>query len=268
LILAGLFFLVSVISPALVEPPQPDKENTTLMEVRLQQHTDTSPASRIFNRREMPWLMISGLLFFAYLVSPNPFIEMVTLPLYDLFAPFVFSIILYIRLTGAVRVAGTSFRFIRGGALDAVLWLLGTCVLVAAALAINVTRNRLRWRKVKFDITSPTLRDKTFRRLLLNLYPLVYYPRSFRICADGVLVCGLHYLMAIPFTAVEKVSLERNPATDILIGSSAFLATSTKRLIRLNIKGARKPVYITPKKHAAFMMYIRIARSRKKRRKK
>jgi hypothetical protein len=267
LILASVLFACSVISPALIEHPETDESEVTLMSQRDTDDQDMSPLARIFDRKEMSWLMISGLIYLAYLFTPNPFIAMVTVPLSDLFAPFVFSAILYMRLLSGIRRAGSEFLGIQGKAADILLWIALTFLLVAITLFINICRNRLRWRKTRFDITSPSLRDKSFRRLMLNLYPLFYTPHNFRICADGIIIVGWYYIMAIPISAVQKIHLERHPSTDELIGNTAFLATSSKRLIRLTVKGLSRPLFISPKKHSAFMMYIQIARRRARRRK-
>ncbi|HBA84395.1 MAG TPA: hypothetical protein DCZ95_09910 [Verrucomicrobia bacterium] len=264
--LAFIFFVVAMIGPGLLhDNAQPaNQKNVALMKQVKPTEAESNPLAKFVNRQEAPWLLVISALFAAYLLTPNPFIARVTLPLFDLMAPLLFSILAYVRLVRAMRQGAARLPWLEGQALDALVWLGATLLLIVAALAINVMRQRFKWRKIKWDIVSPTIKDHSFRSLLLNLYPLFYKPNTYRICPEGLLISGVHYLMPIPISAIESVRQEKKVKTEMLITENAYLATSTKSLIRLTIKGFHKPLYFSPKKYSAFLMYIRIVRSQRK----
>ena len=260
-LLVLVFFMASLILPGFIQQQAPPVKQVKLLG---QVKAEVSPIAHFINREEAPWLLVTVVLFFGYLFVPNPLLTRVNLPIFDLVAPFLFGLIAYVRILRASIKSRVQIPFVEGQVPDILLWIAGLLLLTLLAVVLNVTRHRFKWRKVRWDIKTPTTKDGTLRRLLVNLYPLFYPPREYRICPDGILVSGWHYLLSIPITAIESVRLERkaNPAT--FISENAYLATSTKQLLRLGVKGFHKPIFISPKKSSAFLMYIRIARSQKK----
>ena len=264
-LLASFFFVIALAGPGVLKQRAPPVEKKVALIHQAKPAGEAHNVLAVFiNRQEIPWLIVIGGLFAAYLFSPNPFISRVTISFFDLLAPLLFSVLAWARLARAIGQGGMKIYSLQGRALDAFLWLAATLALMAGAIALNRLRQQFKWRGVHWDIETPTIRDASFRRLLMNLYPLFYMPRAYQICPEGLRICGLHYFMAIPFSAIEAARMEKKARTEMLLAESAYLAASTKIMIRLSIKGLHKPVYISPKKHSAFFMYIRIARSQRR----
>lgn len=218
----------------------------------------------MFGPASRPWVIVTSLLYALYLFMPNPFIQRLSLYLFDPLAPLIFTIITYVRVAMEAKARRVALPFIGQHPWDLVFWLVLAALLVALLVVFRAWREHRRWGKLKWDLVSPSARDGSRRQLAANFYPLVYPPHAYRICPDGLLILGWHYVMPIPLSAIESVRLERRANRHALLTNSAFLATSTKNILRLGIKGIRKPVFISPKKSSAFLLYLRLARSRLK----
>ena len=202
--------------------------------------------------QEFIWAVILVGIYLAHLVIASSSIDYMSTPFTHLFSPLVFSMITYYRLYTLIKSAPTATAIVSGSPVEIILWILGVLVITFMVARIRMARYMLNFKNVDWDISTPTLFDKTFWELAIYLRPLIYPPRMYRACPKGILIEGWVYAMPIPFETVHAVDAVQGAA---FLSSGYCLATSAKSLVRLRISEMSEPLLISPKDRVEFVRY-------------
>ncbi len=249
--LSILFVVAALLIPVFfsTEPVQ-DLESLSLAE-RFQMERRSTPTT-FDDQRNFFWgLGIVGL-YVIHLLMAYSSLAMISTTFMHLFSPLIFSLIAYVRLTG-VTVGPDSAPIVSGTPLEFVLW---GVVMVSSTLLLarlRMIRHVRQYNQLDWEIVSPTLRDSTWLSdLAVTLAPIIYPPKEYRACDDGILIVGLLYVYPISFKTIQSIESVRRPS---LTGRSDFFATSSKSLVRIQRKDSKAPLYISPKDRDEFVSY-------------
>ncbi|HOW97906.1 MAG TPA: hypothetical protein P5567_00715 [Kiritimatiellia bacterium] len=202
--------------------------------------------------QEFIWAVIIVGLYLAHLVVASSSIDYMSTPFTHLFSPLLFSMITYYRLYTLVKDSPTATAIVSGSPLEIALWVLGVLVITFMVARIRMARYMLNFKHVDWDLTTPTLFDRSFWELAVYLRPLIYPPRLYRACPNGILIEGWVYAMPIPFETIHSVDAVQGAG---FLSSGYCLATSAKSLVRLQISEKAEPLLISPKDRAEFVRY-------------
>ena len=200
------------------------------------------------------WAIVIVGLYLAHLATASASIDYMSTPFTHLFSPLVFSSISYYRLYEITRGSSLNTNIVSGSFLEVILWL--ACVLAITFLLarIRMARLMLSFRDEDWEISSPSLVDKTYLGLLFHVRPLIYFPRVCRACEQGVLIEGWFYAMPIPFDLIQSMD-PIHESTFVLSGYC--LATSTNSMLRIQMVEKTESILISPKHGDTFARYCK-----------
>lgn len=250
-LLALVFVVTSIVVPYYLqfaqtaEPPQ----LSLLAQAERAQQTQTGSWR---DMQEFIWAVIIVGIYLAHLVTASASIDYMSTPFTHLFSPLVFSMITYYRLANLAQSAPSATAIVSGAPVEIVLWVLGVLVITFMVARLRMARYMLNFKNVDWDISTPTVFDKSFWSLAMYLRPLIYPPRIYRACPRGILIEGWVYAMPIPFETIHSVDAVQGAA---FLSSSYCLATSAKSLVRLQISEKAEPLLISPRDRAEFVRY-------------
>lgn len=250
-LLSVLFVAAILIIPVVLstEPAQ-DVDALSLAE-QFQMERRTTPTTYEDQRNFFWGLGIVGL-YVVHLLMAYSSLTMISTTFMHLFSPLIFSVFAYIRLTG-VTVGPESVPIVTGATLEFIPWgvLVLSCTLLLARW--RMLRHLRDYNQLDWQVISPTLRDKTWLSdLAVTMTPIVYPPKEYRACDDGILIVGWLYVYPLSFKTIQSIESVRRPS---LTGRSDFFATSSKSLVRIQRKDSNAPLYISPKDRNAFIAY-------------
>ena len=200
------------------------------------------------------WAIVIVGLYLAHLAMASASVDYMSTPFTHLFSPLVFSSITYYRLYDLTRSSTLDTNIITGSILEMILWVAGVLAITFLLARIRMARLMLNFRNVDWDISSPTLIDKTYLGLLFHIRPLIYFPRCYRACDQGLLIEGWLFAMPIPFESIQAMDPIRE-STFMLSGYC--LATSTNSMLRIQISEKSEPILISPKHSDTFARYCK-----------
>lgn len=200
------------------------------------------------------WAVVIVGLYLAHLAMASASIDYMSTPFTHLFSPLVFSSISYYRLFEITRGSTLNTNIVSGSFLEVLLWLFGVLVITFLLARIRMARLMLGFRNVDWDVSSPTLVDKSYIGLLLHIRPLIYFPRVCRACDQGILIEGWFYAMPIPFDSIQSMD-PIHESTFVLSGYC--LATSTNAMLRIQVTEKSEPILISPKHSDTFARYCK-----------
>ncbi len=191
-------------------------------------------------------------LYVVHLLMAYSAIDMISTSFTHLFSPLVFSMITYFRLMG-LEDQGVSAQIVSGKPLEILFWVLGVLVITLLVARIRMARHMLRFKSMEWDIVSPSRFDGSYLSdLMVTLRPLIYPPRAFRACEEGILIEGWLYILPLSFQAIQSVEgVKRANYTS----SAQFYATSSKSLVRVQLTESKTPLYISPADRDQFISY-------------
>lgn len=201
---------------------------------------------------EFIWALAIVGFYLAHLVIASASLEYISTPATHLFSPLIFALVTYYRLYAVKSRAPSTTAIVVGTPLEAILWVVGVLAITLVVARIRMVRYMLNFRHVDWDFSTPSVWDKTYASLILYLRPLIYPPRMYRACPDGVLIEGWLYAMPIPFDTINSVDAVQGAG---FLQSSYCLATSTRSLVRLQLADKPEPILISPKDRAEFIRY-------------
>lgn len=250
-----LFLLVALLMPLYIgmihtEPPPPPQ---TLLE---QARGPAAPAATNFsNVVGMLWgVSILGL-YLMHVTMGSSFLNYNTTPAYYLVAPLIFGGIAYYRMYQQQALYSLSEPLV--SASPGIVFLAFSGILLATCLLarMRMLRYRLRYRKIDWDMVLAARRDKTFwSQLAWQFRPLLYPPRRYRVCPDGLLIEGWLYLRAVPMRILEDV--EHVEQFNSLLQAEIY-AGSARDLVQINLSEQSQPILISPRHHEEVIQYCR-----------
>ncbi|MFH0952725.1 MAG: hypothetical protein V1873_00165 [Verrucomicrobiota bacterium] len=198
------------------------------------------------------WGVVIVGLYLAHLAMAGASLDFMSTPFTHLFSPLVFSMITYYRLFTLTADLNLTTSIVSGSAVEIIVWILGIMVITFLVARIRMARLMLTFRNIDWDLSMPALFDATYAELLIQIRPLIYPPRIFRTCEQGILIEGMFYAMPIPFESVQAVDAVAGAG---LTSSGYCLATSLRSMVRIQLAEKTEPILISPKDQNAFVRY-------------
>lgn len=199
------------------------------------------------------WMLVLLGLYFIHSVTARLTLDFISTPVIHMFSPALFGAITYGRLLNFFRQTGMSSRFFEGSWRELIGWILILQLVTIILARVRMRRHLARFKDVVWDITVSTSFDRSYlAELAFKLTPIVYPPRRYRACGEGILVEGWTYVMPLPFYEVEGIS----PASRGDVVTSAFYAASSMRsLLRIKLYDRPDPIFISPGHPNLFFRY-------------
>lgn len=250
--LALVFVLAAIIVPLRLAVDEPvDMESLTIVQrSRLEKQQDLT----FDDTKTFFWgLGILGL-YGVHLLMGASAINQISTSFAHLFSPLIFSIITYYRLAGLdIDVGGDSRIVLSHSPLEFALWVLIVLGMTIILARIRAIRHGMKFKRIKWDATYPTVKDGTYwSELALSVRPLFYAPKTYLTSAEGILVKGWIYNLPLSFQSIQSVESVRKARVS---ESALFYATSTKALVRIQVKESKQPIYISPADRETFIAY-------------
>jgi len=205
-------------------------------------------------------LGILGLYIFHIALSATE-VNRVTASPHHLLAPCVFAFIAYHRIDAIPNLQDTALSMI-DGSIAQIAALVTVIALITSILSrLRTYRYLTGFDEVQWDVISKSLFDSSYFQLILQMRPLLYAPRRYRACSEGILVEGWFYAMPIGFDDIHALSIVNSGSS---LNTGLFYASSARHLIRIELHDSLKPTYISPDNREEFARYCvqHIARKR------
>jgi len=158
-------------------------------------------------------------------------------------SPAIFGLIAYYRVASVPGVENTAWGFINKSPAQRVLFVLGLLAVTIVLMFFRRQRYMKRFEGIAWDMVVPARYNGSYLKLIFEFRPLLYPPRQYRICSDGVLVVGWHYAMPIAFDDIHSVM--RVGGTSMLT-SGHYYASNIGEFVRLDLHDLRKDIFISP----------------------
>ena len=252
-LLAVVFVLLALIVPWYLElQSTPVVEELTLVQRAAMEKRQEVVAASFSDQVGFFWALAIVGLYFIHLLLAYSSIDMISTSFPHLFSPLIFSIITYVRLLG-LRDHGGDMHIVSGAPLEVLAWIGGVILITIMVAMLRKARHLRRFKDIQWDLKMTSKVDGTFfRDLALTFRPLLYTPRSYRACPDGILVVGWLYLLPIPFSGIQGLDIVRraNYTSD-----ARFYATSSESLVRIQPMDSKNAIYISPSDRDHFVAY-------------
>ena len=250
-LLALVFVVTAILVPYYLQYMQaPEPSQMSLMakaeHARRQEMTTWQDMEGFF------WAIIIVGFYLVHIAMASASIDFMSTPFTHLFSPLVFSVITYYRLFKLKTVALAGTPLVSGKPLEIGIWLTGVLVITYLVARIRMARLMLGFRDTDWDVTTPSLFDKTYTELMVQIRPLIYAPRLCRACSKGILIEGWFYVMPLSFESIQAMDATRSASS---MTAGEFLATSAHNLVRMRIIDQVDPLYISPADPTTFLSY-------------
>lgn len=190
-------------------------------------------------------------IYVLHLVIGSPEAGRISMPLVHFISPFLLAGIGYYRLLQLPENT-TEALGVTGSPLQIAALFASVLVISMILMRLSCARYMHNHRDIKWEITLPALIDGSFFRLMLQMRPLLYPPRRYRICPEGLLIEGWNYVKPVRFDDVASV--KRIMGTSML-NTGHYYAGSVKELIRIDLRDSNKGLYISPLDAVSFVKY-------------
>ncbi len=250
-LLALVFVLTALVIPFWLNLQHtPDTEELSLV-ARAQMERRAEMAT-FEDQKSFFWAVGILGIYIVHLLMAYSAIDQISTSFSHLFSPLIFSMITYIRLLG-LEDRGVSAQIVSGNPLEIVFWIVGVLVITLLVARIRMARHMLRFKQMEWDVVTPSRFDGSFfSDLILTFRPLVYPPRAFRACSEGLLIEGWLYVLPLSFNSIQSVEgVKRANFT----AAAQFYATSSKGLVRIQPTDTKQPLYISPEDRDQFISY-------------
>ncbi len=197
------------------------------------------------------WAIGIVVLFVMHLAVGGATLELISTPFLHLISPVVFALIAYYRSHTVFTQAQIESR-IDGSPLQYIAVAAGSLILSLLVARFRKSRFLFRFRNVQWDIIQKAPYDNTYWNLITEFQPLVYPPRAYRACSEGILIEGWFYVMAVPFEMFQSLTAAAGlrHATN-----GRYLASTTRNMIRIELLDNSEPLYISPANRQEFLSY-------------
>lgn len=259
-IFALLFVLLSLILPLFPSTPASSQalQSNFIFQESIQQIEEQS--AWWGDMQMFIWIVVIIGLYMAHIWIARSTFEWMSTPFTNLTMPPVFAAILYVRLLQMGETSPVSYTLT--GSLPEIA-ALTAIVLFLTAFIGRMRRNRelKKYAHMNWNWQTTADYDKTYIELIPFLHPLVYAPRHFYCCRDGLLVVGWLYVMPLPLRDIASAQLRKSL---MAYGNSLCLATKNHNIIQINLRDYKTPVYISPKNSTMFMNQCEISHNHHK----
>jgi len=249
-LLALVFVITAIAVPyylQYMQTPEPT-EMSLLQQAQIAKHQD---ASSWRDLEGFFWALVIVGLYLAHLAMASASIDFMSTPFTHLFAPLVFSLITYYRLS-KLNDGGTETGILNNSPTEFIVWISGVLLITYMVARIRMARLMLKFKDVDWDMSTPSLFDRTYLELMIQVRPLIYPPRHIRACEDGLLIEGWFYAMPIPFDSLHAIDAVQGAA---FTSQGYSLATSVRSLVRLQVSEKAEPILISPRDRNALVRY-------------
>lgn len=211
-------------------------------------------------QRHTLWAIGIVLLFILQIIIGGASLELISTPILHLVAPTLFALLAYYRSFTALQEANLT-QVINGSVFQYFLVSIAAIALTAVMARIRTLRYLSHYRNVEWEIVQKAPYDSTYWSLITEFEPLVYPPRYYRACKDGILIESWFFIMAIPFTAFQSLSAAAGMRHTT---NGRYIASSAKSLIRIELLDNAEPLFISPADRQQFLAYcaMHVARLR------
>lgn len=214
----------------------------------------------LYEQHHVLWSIGIAVLFIMHLAIGGATLEMISTPVLHLISPTAFALIAYYR-SHTIFVQANKQTWMDGHPLQYILVGLTAIALTMIIARIRTIRFLHRFRDVQWDIEQKAPYDASYWKLITEFEPLVYPPRWYRACNEGILIEGWFYVMAIPFEMFQSLT----PAAGMRHATNGrYLASTTRNMIRIELLDNAEPLYISPANRQEFLAYCasHVARAR------
>lgn len=199
----------------------------------------------------MLWSIGICLLYVMHLALAGARLETLSTPFIHLLSPMVFALLAYFRIY-TVATDMEQSTMVTGEPAQIALLIAGVFVLTFVVARLRMARYLHRFRDVQWDLLCASRYDASYLELITQFRPLVYPPRRYRVCENGILVEGWFYTIAIPFEMVQTI----NPVRTMGIAAAGnYYASNTGALVRFELLDSGKPIFISPDNRDEFIQY-------------
>jgi len=250
-LLSFVFVLVSIVVPlyaAYLSEPAP---TPTLLQQALGT-TAKAHVTHFVHGHDAAWAGVLLALFAAVIAASRRGADMLSTPFVHLVAPLFFSFVAYYRLYEVPQASGVRLSIISSDSGHVVAWAAGVIVIILLLTRLRMARYALIFRDITWDLSVPARRDASIFRLATRILPLIYEPRIYRACDEGIAVEGWFYIMVMPFNLVQSISETSQPDR---LPPGQYFACSVTRLIRIQMSSWPHPFFIAPINHDEFFAY-------------
>ncbi|OGV43111.1 MAG: hypothetical protein A2X46_11820 [Lentisphaerae bacterium GWF2_57_35] len=253
-LLALIFVIIAIGVPWYLEHARPP-------ELQTQQQISLIAKAQMENQSQVAtWQQLQGFfwalavigIYVAHLIIAGASSDYISTPFTYLFSPLTFAMITYYRLFQISRASSTETRIISGSPMEIAGWIAGVLIITFLVARIRMARHMLNFRSLDWEISSPVKFDNTYFELIAHFQPLVYPPRMYRACKEGILIEGWFYAMPLSFDHIQGVDAAHGSS---VTSSGYYLATSSKSLMRIRVVDKTVPILISPRDFAPFLHY-------------
>lgn len=198
------------------------------------------------------WSIGLFLLFVMHLALSGASDDALSTPVVQMVSPLVFASLAYYRIYAVA--ADMQQPTILTGGLGQILLFATMVILLTFLLArLRLARHLHRFRDTQWDLECSASYDSTYFSLLAQFRPLVYPPRRYRACDQGLLVEGWCYSVVVPFSSIQSVFAMRAASVS---AAGHYYASNTGNLVRLELVDSPRPMFISPEGRDELVQYI------------
>lgn len=207
------------------------------------------------------WALGILALYVFHIVFSTIEVNRVTASPHHLLAPCIFAVIAYHRIDAIPNLQDTALSMIDGTITQMATLVLAVALITSILCRLRTYRYLTDFDDVQWDVVSKSPYDASYLQLILQLRPLLYAPRRYRACSEGILVEGWFYAMPIGFDDIAALSIVNSSSA---MGNGMFYSSSSRHLIRIELHDSLKPTFISPQNREEFARYCvqHIARKR------
>ncbi len=198
------------------------------------------------------WSIGLCLLYVMHLALSGAGDDALSIPVVQMTSPVVFAALAYYRIY--VVAADMQQTTMLTGNLGQILVFIAVVMLITFIVArLRLARHLHRFRDTQWDLECSASYDATYFSLMAEFRPLVYPPRRYRACDQGLLIEGWCYSVVIPFTSIQSVHPVR---ANTLTTAGYYYASNTGNLVRLELVDSPRPLFISPEGRDELIQYI------------
>jgi hypothetical protein len=169
-----------------------------------------------------------------------------------LISPCLFALIAHYRIGRAPGIEESALNMVNTSIAQAFLVLVAIALITSVMARLRTYRYLTRVDDIPWAVATPSVYDSSYIALLLQLRPLLYAPRRYRACEDGILIEGWFYALPVHFDSIHSIS---RLAHSGITGAGFYFASSTHSLVRMELHNSIKAMYISPADRDALVRF-------------
>lgn len=198
------------------------------------------------------WSIGLCLLYITHLALSGAGDDSLSIPVVQMVSPVLFASLAYYRIYAvATDMQQTTMLTGNPGQILVVLVMVMLTTFIVARL--RLARHLHRFRDTQWDLECAAAYDSSYFSLISEFRPLVYPPRRYRVCDQGLLIEGWCYSVVIPFSSIQSVHPVRSAAVTT---AGYYYASNTGNLVRMELVDSPRPLFISPEGRDELVQYI------------